>query len=58
MLMQDKEEEGVQVLKDDCWYRVPIIPDALFINVGDILEVTSFFVQTLLYIDNHHYLAC
>lgn len=41
MLLQDKKVEGLQVLKDDRWYRVPIIPDALFINVGDILEIIS-----------------
>lgn len=41
MLLQDKEVEGLQVLKDDQWFRVPIVPDALFINVGDLLEVIS-----------------
>lgn len=41
MLLQDKEVEGLQVLKDDQWFKAPIIPnpDALFINLGDILEV-------------------
>jgi len=59
MLLQDKEVEGLQVLKDDHWYRVPIIPDALFVNVGDILEVTtSFFVQTPPYINDRRYFAC
>lgn len=39
MLLQDKEVEGLQVLKDDQWFNVPIIPQALFINVGDQAEV-------------------
>ncbi|KAL9223950.1 hypothetical protein vseg_000032 [Gypsophila vaccaria] len=41
MLLQDKQVEGLQVLKDDQWFRVPIVPDALFINVGDLLEIMS-----------------
>ena len=46
-LLQDKEVEGLQVLKDDQWFKVPIIPDALVINVGDqtevIIEVSFLF---------------
>jgi len=38
-LLQDKEVEGLQILKDDKWFKVPIIPDALVINVGDQMEV-------------------
>ncbi|XP_074304600.1 oxoglutarate-dependent flavonoid 7-O-demethylase 1-like [Silene latifolia] len=41
ILVQDKDVEGLQVLKDDQWYKVPIVPDALFINVGDQLEIMS-----------------
>ncbi|KAK9697944.1 hypothetical protein RND81_08G071700 [Saponaria officinalis] len=41
MLLQDKQVEGLQVQKDDPWFRVPIIPDALFIIVGDLLEIMS-----------------
>ncbi|KAK9697946.1 hypothetical protein RND81_08G071800 [Saponaria officinalis] len=41
MLLQDKQVEGLQVQKDDQWFRVPIVPDALFINVGDLLEIMS-----------------
>ncbi|KAL2929841.1 Codeine O-demethylase, partial [Bienertia sinuspersici] len=41
MLLQDKEIEGLQVLKDDQWFRVPIVPDAVFVNVGDLLEIMS-----------------
>jgi len=40
-LLQDKQVEGLQVLKDDQWFKVPIIPDALFINVGDQIEVIT-----------------
>ncbi|XP_074281173.1 protein LATERAL BRANCHING OXIDOREDUCTASE 1-like [Silene latifolia] len=41
VLLQDKDVEGLQVLKNDQWYKVPVIPNALFINVGDHLEITS-----------------
>ncbi|XP_059635187.1 codeine O-demethylase-like [Cornus florida] len=40
-LLQDKEVEGLQILKDDQWFRVPIIPHALLINVGDQAEIMS-----------------
>ncbi|KAG5596440.1 hypothetical protein H5410_037672 [Solanum commersonii] len=40
-LLQDKEVEGLQVLKDGKWYGVPTIPHALLINVGDQLEIMS-----------------
>ncbi|CAI0388965.1 unnamed protein product [Linum tenue] len=38
-LLQDGEVEGLQVLKDEQWFRVPIVPDALVLHVGDHLEV-------------------
>lgn len=41
ILLQDKEVEGLQVQKDNQWFKVPIIPDTLFINIGDQLEVIS-----------------
>ncbi|XP_071724509.1 protein LATERAL BRANCHING OXIDOREDUCTASE 1-like [Rutidosis leptorrhynchoides] len=41
VLLQDKEVEGLQLLKDDQWFEVPIVPDALTINVGDQIEVMS-----------------
>ncbi|GMI94764.1 hypothetical protein like AT5G20400 [Hibiscus trionum] len=41
LLLQDKEVEGLQVLKDDQWFSVPIIPQALLINVGDQVEIMS-----------------
>ncbi|KAK2392886.1 hypothetical protein P8452_29710 [Trifolium repens] len=40
-VLQDKEVEGLQVLKDNQWFKIPIIPDALVINVGDQLEIMS-----------------
>ncbi|XP_011017896.1 PREDICTED: protein SRG1-like [Populus euphratica] len=42
IVLQDKEVEGLQFLKDDQWFRVPIqLPHALLINVGDQSEVMS-----------------
>ncbi|KAI7735747.1 hypothetical protein M8C21_015404 [Ambrosia artemisiifolia] len=40
-LLQDKEVEGLQVLKDGQWFGVPIVPDALTVNVGDQIEIMS-----------------
>ncbi|KAE8690959.1 2-oxoglutarate and Fe(II)-dependent oxygenase superfamily protein isoform 1 [Hibiscus syriacus] len=41
MLLQDKEVEGLQVLKDDQWFNVPVVPQALLINVGDQVEIMT-----------------
>ncbi|KAF3679672.1 beta-amyrin synthase [Capsicum annuum] len=38
ILLQDKEVGGLQILKDDKWYRVPIMPYALLVNIGDQVE--------------------
>ncbi|KAL6974076.1 hypothetical protein U1Q18_028258 [Sarracenia purpurea var. burkii] len=40
-LLPDKEVEGLQILNDGKWFGVPIVPDALLINVGDQAEITS-----------------
>ncbi|KAI7735749.1 hypothetical protein M8C21_015406 [Ambrosia artemisiifolia] len=40
-VLQDKEVEGLQVLKDGKWFGVPIVPDALMINVGEQIEIMS-----------------
>ncbi|XP_047339397.1 codeine O-demethylase-like [Impatiens glandulifera] len=41
ILLQDREVEGLQVRKDDDWFTVPIIPDALFVNLGDQMQIMS-----------------
>ncbi|XP_021647997.2 protein SRG1 [Hevea brasiliensis] len=41
ILLPDKEVEGLQFLKDKEWFRVPIIPQALLVNVGDQVEIMS-----------------
>ncbi|KAF6154282.1 hypothetical protein GIB67_026738 [Kingdonia uniflora] len=41
MLLQDKEVEGLQVLKDGQWIKVPILPHALVVNVADQMEIMS-----------------
>ncbi|GJT03149.1 non-heme dioxygenase N-terminal domain-containing protein [Tanacetum coccineum] len=35
VLLQDEEVEGLQLLSDNQWVGVPIVRDALTINVGD-----------------------
>jgi len=48
-VLQDKEVEGLQVLKDNKWFKVPIVPDALVINVGDQIEVgnNNYYLSSL-----------
>lgn len=41
VLLQDYEVDGFQLLKDNQWFRVPLIPHALIVNVGDQLEVST-----------------
>ncbi|CAK9163529.1 unnamed protein product [Ilex paraguariensis] len=41
IVLQDKEVEGLQFQKDDQWFRVPIMPHALLISVGDQVEIMS-----------------
>nr|GMC65151.1 protein SRG1 [Ipomoea batatas] len=38
---KDKDVEGLQVLKDGQWFRVPIVPYAIVVNVGDQAEIMS-----------------
>ncbi|KAL3624141.1 hypothetical protein CASFOL_032957 [Castilleja foliolosa] len=41
ILLQDEEVKGLQLLKDDKWFWVPIMPNALVVNTGDQLEIMS-----------------
>ncbi|KAK9078809.1 hypothetical protein SSX86_002867 [Deinandra increscens subsp. villosa] len=41
LLLQDPGVEGLQVLNDGKWYMVPVIRDALFINLGDQMQIMS-----------------
>ncbi|KAM5548047.1 codeine O-demethylase-like [Rosa sericea] len=41
IVLQDKEVEGLQFLKDDQWFRAPIVPEALLIIVGDQVEILT-----------------
>ncbi|GKE79911.1 non-heme dioxygenase N-terminal domain-containing protein, partial [Tanacetum coccineum] len=38
VLLQYEEGEGLQLLRDNQWVGVPIVRDALTINVGDQME--------------------
>lgn len=40
IMLQD-DVQGMQVLKDDQWYTVPIISDALVVIMGDQMEIMS-----------------
>lgn len=39
VLFQVNEVEGLHVFRDNKWFRVPVIPHALVINVGDQMQV-------------------
>ncbi|CAA0819940.1 2-oxoglutarate (2OG) and Fe(II)-dependent oxygenase superfamily protein [Striga hermonthica] len=41
ILLQDKDVKGLQLLRDDKWFWVPIMPHALVVNIGDQLEIIS-----------------
>lgn len=41
ILLQDKEMEGLQVFIDDKWVKVPVLPYALIVNLGDQMEIMS-----------------
>ncbi|KAJ8439163.1 hypothetical protein Cgig2_027089 [Carnegiea gigantea] len=40
-LLIDREVEALEVLKDDQWFKVPIIPHAIVVLVGDQIEMMS-----------------
>lgn len=42
ILLQDREVEGLQIRVDGKWYRVPVIPHALVVNLGDQMQVQLF----------------
>ncbi|KAF7086743.1 hypothetical protein CFC21_090002 [Triticum aestivum] len=37
----DDDVSGLQLQKNDIWYNVPIVPNALVVNIGDVMEVVS-----------------
>ncbi|KAL8152985.1 hypothetical protein V2J09_010745 [Rumex salicifolius] len=39
MLLQD--QRGLHIMANDCWFDVPVIPGAIFVNVGDLMEIMS-----------------
>ncbi|KAL6221324.1 hypothetical protein ACLB2K_009075 [Fragaria x ananassa] len=41
LLLQDKEVEGLQVLVDGIWVRVPIVPAAIVVNLGGQTQIMS-----------------
>ncbi|KAJ9141038.1 hypothetical protein P3X46_031621 [Hevea brasiliensis] len=41
ILLQDREVEGLQILANNKWARVPVIPDALVVNLGDQMQIMS-----------------
>ncbi|GKV18697.1 hypothetical protein SLEP1_g29038 [Rubroshorea leprosula] len=41
VLLQDKEVEGLQVVQNDTWITVPVLPHAFVINLGDQMQIMS-----------------
>lgn len=44
ILLQDQEVEGLQMFKDDRWFRVPILPHAFVVNAGDQIQVNQILI--------------
>ena len=40
LVLQGKDVEGLQVLNDNQWFKVPLVPETLVVNVGDPMQVT------------------
>ncbi|XWS73002.1 hypothetical protein CRYUN_Cryun02cG0088400 [Craigia yunnanensis] len=41
VLLQDEEVEGLQIVKDERWITVPVIPHAFVVNLGDQMQIMS-----------------
>ncbi|GAV82088.1 2OG-FeII_Oxy domain-containing protein/DIOX_N domain-containing protein [Cephalotus follicularis] len=41
VLLQDEEVEGLQIIEDDKWITVPVIPHALVVNLGDQMQIMT-----------------
>ncbi|XP_071717328.1 protein LATERAL BRANCHING OXIDOREDUCTASE 1-like [Rutidosis leptorrhynchoides] len=41
VLLQDTDVQSLQVLNNDKWFMVPLIRDALFVNLGDQMQIMS-----------------
>ncbi|XP_010535842.1 PREDICTED: protein SRG1-like [Tarenaya hassleriana] len=41
ILLQDKEVESLQFLKDGKWYRPPVVPATILVVLGDQIEIMS-----------------
>ncbi|CAI9100898.1 OLC1v1038087C1 [Oldenlandia corymbosa var. corymbosa] len=41
ILLQDDEVEGLQISKDHEWFKVPVVPHALVVNIGDQMQIMS-----------------
>ncbi|XP_044472501.1 probable 2-oxoglutarate/Fe(II)-dependent dioxygenase [Mangifera indica] len=41
ILLQDKDVEGLQVCINGKWYRVPVISNALLVNLGDQMQIMT-----------------
>lgn len=40
-LLQDNQIEALEFEKDGKWFRAPVLPHAIFVNVGDQMEIMS-----------------
>lgn len=45
ILFQLNETEGLQVRKDDIWVPIKPLPNALIVNIGDMMEVKMFYYR-------------
>ena len=47
VLLAEPEVEGLQIHKDGQWFKVPVIPGALFVNLGELTEVRMYIYTYL-----------
>ncbi|KAL1206588.1 Protein SRG1 [Cardamine amara subsp. amara] len=41
LLLPDKNVGGLQFLKDGKWYKAPLLPHTILVNIGDMIEIMS-----------------
>ncbi|GAB4828216.1 hypothetical protein Ancab_035130 [Ancistrocladus abbreviatus] len=52
VVLPNKQVQGLQILKDDKWFKAPVVSGALFINVGDVIEVMRMEIDCLVLFQN------
>jgi isopenicillin N synthase-like dioxygenase len=57
VLLQDKEVEGLQVLVDGKWVRVPVVPHAIVVNLGDQMQVHIIYIYIYIFVTSMYFIT-